>query len=307
MATVTLVESAKLCQDLLVAGVIESVVTVDRFYEVLPFHEIEGNALAYNRENALGDVQLLAVGGTVTAKAAATFTQVTTSLTTIIGDAEVNNLIQSTRSNINDQKAAQVMSKAKNIGLTYRNQMINGDGTGANIEGLLSLLPAGQTNTTISGANGGALSFEMLDWIIDNVKDKGGIVDYIQMNSRTLRSYFALLRGLGGAGIGETVTLPSGVQIPAYRGVGLFRNDNLPINQTKGTGTALTTIIGGSLDDGSMSVGIAGLTAIGNAGIRITEVGEKEAADETITRVKFYSGLALFSELGVAAVDGINN
>jgi hypothetical protein len=38
----------------LVAGVIENVITVNRMYHVLPFDGIDGNALAYNRENALG-------------------------------------------------------------------------------------------------------------------------------------------------------------------------------------------------------------------------------------------------------------
>ena len=85
MASVTLAESAKLCQDDLIAGVIETVVTVNPLYDIFPFMEIDGNALAYNRENALGDVQFLGVGGTITAKAAANFTSVTSALTKIIG------------------------------------------------------------------------------------------------------------------------------------------------------------------------------------------------------------------------------
>ena len=308
MGTVTLAESAKLAQDLLVAGVIESIVTVDRFFDILPFHEISGNALKYNRENALGDVQMLAVGGTITAKNPATFTEVTTGLTTIIGDAEVNNLIQATRSNVTDQKAAQIMSKAKNIGLTYRNQLINGDGTGSNVEGLLALVPTSQTDINGGGGgNGAALAFSNLDWIIDNVKDKNGVVDYFQMHSRTLRSYFALLRALGGAGVGEVVTLPSGAQVPGYRGVPIFRNDNIPITMTQGATNTCTAVIGGTLDDGSMTVGLSGLTASGDSGIRISEVGESETKDETITRVKMYAGLALFSELGVAMVTGVTN
>ena len=103
MASVTLAESAKLSQNQLLAGVIENIVTVNPLYEVMPFMGIEGNALAYNRENALGDSQFLGVGGTITAKAAATFTAVTSSLTTLIGDAEVNGLIQATRSDFADQ------------------------------------------------------------------------------------------------------------------------------------------------------------------------------------------------------------
>jgi hypothetical protein len=305
MATVTLAESAKLSQDMLIQGIIESIVVVDQFYQVMPFTEIEGNALAYNRENALGDVQFLGVGGTITAKSAATFTQITSSLTTLIGDAEVNGLIQATRSNINDQKAVQIMSKAKNIGLNYRANLITGDGTSNTFTGLLSLLTVGQTVN--SGTDGSNLSYALLDELLDKVKDKNGIVDYIMMPSRTLRSYYALLRALGGAGIGEVVTLPSGAQVPGYRGTPIFRNDNIPVNQTKGASSATTTILAGTVDDGSQTYGIAGLTAVGEAGLRVNEIGESETKDENITRIKFYNGLANFSELGLAGVTGIKD
>ena len=305
MATVTLAESAKLAQDLLIQGIIENIITVDQFFQVLPFTEIDGNALAYNRENALGDVQDLAVGGTITAKSAATFTQVTSSLTTTLGDAEVNGLIQATRSNINDQKAVQIASKAKNIGQTFRSRLINGTGSSPQISGLLTLVAAGQTIS--AGTNGAALSFDLLDQLLDQVTDKNGIVDYIQMAPRTLRSYYALLRAVGGAGIGEVVTLPGGSQVPGYRGTPIFRNANIPVDQTQGTETAATSLIAGTLDDGSMTMGISGLTARGEAGIRVNYIGESETKDESITRIKFYNGLANFSEKGLAIVQGVNN
>lgn len=304
MATVTLAESAKLSQNMLIAGVIENIVVVDRFYDILPFTELEGNALAYNRENAMGDVQFLGVGGTITAKAAATFTPVTASLTTLIGDAEVNGLIQATRSNITDQKAVQIASKAKNIGLTYRSNLIVGDGLNNTFPGLLALVASSQ-KILPTGTDGDKLSFDVLDNLIDIVKDKNGVVDYFMMHSRELRQYYKLLRALGGAGIGEVVTLPSGATVPGYRNVPIFRNDNIPIDQTIGDSDDATTIFAGTLDDGSNKMGIAGLTAMGEAGVRIADVGEKENADESITRVKFYCGLANFSELGLAAATGI--
>lgn len=308
MSSVTLAESAKLSQNMLVSGVIENVVTVNRFYQLLPFQPIEGNALAYNRENALGDVQFAGVGGTITAKAPATFTQVTSSLTTIVGDAEVNGLVQATRSDQNDQKAIQVASKAKSVGRKYQDSMINGDGTGDSFSGLLSLVDSGQVITANAGAgNGDALSFSYLDQLIDLVTDKDGQVDYLLMNARPLRSYLALLRALGGAGIGDVVTLPSGLQVPAYRNIPIFRNDYIPTNQTQGSSSTCTTIFAGTIDDGSMQHGIAGLTAINDNGIKIDEVGISETKDETITRVKWYCGLALFSLRGLAALKGVTN
>lgn len=309
MASVTLAESAKLAQDDLVSGVIENVITVNEMFELLPFDGIDGNALAYNRENALGDVQMAGVGSTITAKGAATFTQVTSTLTTIIGDAEVNGLIQATRSGDgNDQKAVQIASKAKSCGRKYQDQMINGDGTGNNLTGLLGLTAASQTISANNGAtNGAALSFEDLDALIDLVTDKDGQVDFIMMNGRTRRAYLALLRALGGTSPGDIYTMASGRQVPAYRGIPIFRNDWIPINQTTGTSTNTTTVFAGTLDDGSRSHGIAGLTAERQAGINIKEVGEKEDADESITRVVWYCGLALFNEKGLAALEGVTN
>lgn len=307
MASVTLAESAKLSQDQLIAGVIENIVTVNPLYEVMPFMPIEGNALAYNRENALGDVQFAGVGSTITAKAAATFTNVTSSLTTLIGDAEVNGLIEATRSNFVNQTAVQVASKAKSIARQYQNTMVNGDGTSNSFQGILALTPSGQKGL-LSGANGSNLSFEILDELLDLVKDKDGQVDFIMMPSRTRRSYYALLRALGGASIAESTTLPSGRQVPTYNGVPIFVNDYIPVNQVKGTsGAVCTSIIAGTFDDGSGTHGISGLTASRNAGISVKNIGEKEDADEEITRVKFYCGFANFSQLGIAIADGIMN
>lgn len=307
MASVTLAESAKLAQDELVAGVIENVITVNEMFELLPFDGIDGNALAYNRENVLGDVQVAGVGSTITAKAAATFTQVTSTLTTIIGDAEVNGLIQATRSGDgNDQKAVQIASKAKSAGRKYQDQMINGDATGNNMAGMFGLVAAGQTITANNGAaNGAVLSFEDLDALIDLVTDKDGQVDYLMMHSRTRRKYLALLRSLGGTSPGDVYTMASGRQVPAYRGIPIFRNDWIPITQTQGSASNATSVFAGTFDDGSRSHGIAGLTAEKAAGINIKEVGEKEDADESITRVVWYCGLALFSEKGLAVLKGV--
>lgn len=308
MASVTLAESAKLAQDQLVSGVIENVITVNEIYQMLPFQGISGNALGYNRENVLGDVQTAAVGGPVTAKAATTFTYVTSSLTTIIGDAEVNGLIQATRSEDNDQTATQIASKAKSAGRKYQDQMVNGDGTGSNMTGLLTLCPAGQKVAAgNNAANGANLSFDDLDALIDLVTDKDGQVDYLMMNSRTRRAYLALLRGLGGTSPGDVYTMANGKQLPAYRGIPIFRNDWIPINQVKGSATNATTVFAGTFDDGSQQHGIAGLTAANEAGIKVKDVGEKEDADERIHRVVWYCGLALFSEKGIAALTGVIN
>lgn len=306
MASVTLAESAKLTQNMLVAGVIENIIDVNPFYEILPFTGIEGNALAYNRENALGDVGFYTVNDTITAKNPATFTLETASLTAIIGDAEIDGLVQATRSNYTDQRAVQIASKAKNIGRTYQNTLINGTGGSNTFEGLLTLVDPTQT----LGTTAGPLTFEKMDELIDSIKDKDGNVDYLMAPARTIRAYYALLRDLGGASIGDVITLPSGRIVPAYRGIPIFRNDFIPTNMSFAGSPATpntTVMFAGTLDDGSNTHGIAGITASNNFGIAVENVGVHQSADQTITRVKFYCGLALFSLKGLSVLKGITN
>lgn len=316
MASVTLIESAKLSQNDLVVGIIEHVITVDQMFELLPFEGVEGNAISYNRENALGGAGVLAVGETITgdqnpmtgetaaAKAAATFTNISTGLTTILGDAEVNGLVQATRSNFNDQTSVQIASKAKHLGRIFQWMLINGTAGATQFDGLINLCAPDQTIAS-GGANGDILSFEVLDQLMDLVTAKDGITDYFAMAGRERRKYRTLLRGLGGASVTEMFELPSGEKVIAYSGVPILRNEHIPIDQTRGGSDLATTVFAGVFDDGSRQMGLAGLTAENAMGIKVKDVGEKEGADEHIWRVIWYSGLALFSEKALACATGI--
>ena len=304
MVSITLAQAAPLTQDLLIRGIIANVITVDRFYEMLPFMGISGSAISFNRELVLGDAQGAAVGDTITAKNAATVTNVTAALKSILADVEINNLIASTQSNINDQVGLQIASKAKSVGRTYANWLINGTNSTSQFDGLLNLVDVSQTIGE-TAVDGDVLTFEILDELMDTVTDKDGQVDFLVMNSREQRKYLSLLRALGGAAISETYTLPSGAQVPQYRGTPIFRNDWCPINQTVGATTTAASIIAGNLDDGSQSVGISGLTAENNFGMSVEDVGLHQSKDEHIYRVKMYGGLAMFSAKGLAVRTGI--
>lgn len=306
MTSITLAQSALLCQDELISGVISTVIDVNQIYQLFPMEGIDGNSLAYDRENVIGDTQVATVGDTITAKNAATVTQANSVLTTIIGDAEVNGMVQATRSGINDQTAIQIASKAKSAGRQYQNMMITGTGSSNQFPGLLVLCDAARTIAS-TGANGDALSFAALDQVIDTVTDKDGQVDYIIMNSRTVRSYKALLRGLGGNSVDDMYELPSGAKLNAYSGVPIFRNDWVPINQTRGATVTCTTVFAGTFDDGSHKHGVAGLTAANAAGLQVEYVGVHQTRDEKIYRVKWYVSMALFNLNGLAMLTGITN
>lgn len=317
MASVSLIESAKISQDEMVAGIIEEIITTNEMYQFLPFDEIDGNSLKYQREKTLGGVGVTGVGTTIAdadlnpipgetagPKAPATFTEVYSGLTTILGDAPVNGMIQATRSGVNDQTATQIASKAKHCGRVYQHMMINGDGSGDTFEGLAVLCADSQIIP--SATHGSPLTLELMDELADMVLAKDGKVDYYAVAKRTRREYRKLLRALGGASIMETMDLPGGGgTVASYNGIPVFANDYIYINGTQGNATNATQVFCGTFDDGSRSNGVAGLTAREASGIVVVDVGEAENSDDRIWRVKWYPGLALFSEKALSMATGI--
>ena len=412
----TLGNQRDLTNDMLIKGIIDSVITVNQFYAMLPFKGIQGNALAYNRETSGFDQQSL-VGAVNTAfsginKNQQTFTRHSTELTTLIGDAQVNGLIQAVGSDYNDATAVQVAAKAKGLGRTFMNLLINGSkditvtvagdvttasalvstlttGSGtlpatsvngspqAATQANVLLIPAatrlvavldGATfngpfltdNPTVLTESGAALLnailrvnatvttenttgvgsqtdsgwtgfdglnvftrtagnnvdarvrtganavdvLSYLDTIIDRVHDKDGMVDYLMLNSAGVRAITAAFRSAGQGFDMMDVKTSSGavMAIQSYRGVPIFRNDFIGFGDSSLTGgdnSDSSTIYAGTLDDGSFSHGICGLTALQSAGMQVSKLGAMENVDADITRVKWYCGLAHFSELGL--------
>ena len=60
----TLVEASKLSNDVLLTGVIETIVKDSPILQSLPFIEIVGNGLTYNRENAAATAAFYNIGDT---------------------------------------------------------------------------------------------------------------------------------------------------------------------------------------------------------------------------------------------------
>jgi len=313
MATQTLAEALKLINNEIVAGVAEDIITTNPVWNVFPWTGYEGQALLVNRENALGDAQHLAIGGTITAKAAATFTQVPFTATTTIGDAEMNGLVQaqSTSAGV-DQMAIEISSKAKSVGRLLQTGLATGTGTAPAMNSLHSLIDSGQL---AGGASAGrALSLDLLDALMDTVKSKDGMVDWIMMPARTLRAYKALVRALGGVNETMAFTMPNGTtrNVSVYEGIPIFQNDYLSVAETANgaalTGGALTSVWAGVWDDGSQKVGVSMIHPVGvPAGIQVEQVGVAETKDESIVRVKSYSNFAVFNRKGLARLASINN
>ena len=185
----TKAEAAKLTQDLLLRGVIETVVKESRLLQLLPFMEVTGTAVTYNREATMPAATFYDVGDTWT-EATPTFSQVTTALKILGGDADVDNFLQATYADPNDIEAEVIASRAKAVAHRFSDTFFNGDVAvdAKSFDGITKQTPAGQT--IAAGANGGALTLDLMDQLIDLVKP--GRPDALFLSKRTRRKLSGL-------------------------------------------------------------------------------------------------------------------
>ena len=189
-----LTEAAKLSNDVLLTGVIETIVKESPVLQTLPFIEVVGNGLTYNQENAAPTASFFSPGDTWT-ESSPTFTQVTATLKILGGDADIDNFARATRSNLQDLEAAVVQLKAKALRTKFEDTFIGGDSTtdAKSFDGVDKLAATGQTASM--GTNGGTLTLAKLDEMIDLVKE--GKPHILLMSRRSRRKLTALSRAAG--------------------------------------------------------------------------------------------------------------
>ena len=311
MATQTLAEAKLFINNEIVTGIVEDIITTNPIFNVMPFTGYSGQAILVNREDTLGNAQNLAIGGEITAKGASESIQTPYTAITIIGDAEMNGLVQAQSVSAGvDQMMAEVSSKAKSVGRLIQSGMASGTGTAPQMHSYNTLCDASQYTAASAGQ---ALSFELLDELLDLVKAKDGEVDYLLCNGVQLRKYRTLVRALGG--VNETMAFDMGNgrsrNIDVYNGIPIFQNDYITSTETANGGAlttgALTSMYAGCFDDGSMKIGQSFIYPDGTpVGISVDQVGLAEVRDETITRVKSYSNFVNFNRRGLARLTSLN-
>ncbi|HZP26124.1 MAG TPA: phage major capsid protein [Dehalococcoidia bacterium] len=290
----TLAEAAKLSNDMLLTGVIETIVKESPVLQRLPMIEIAGNGLTYNQENVAPSAGFFDVGDTWT-ESTPTFTQATAQLKIMGGDADIDNFLLATRSNLQDMEAEVVHLKAKAVRDLFEQTFITGDTT-ANpkaFDGIDKLTPGGQSISM--GANGGSLTLAKLDEVIDLVK--GGKPDVLIMSRRSRRSLNSLARASGS--FLEADRNEFGQMMQYYDGIPVGISDYISDTQTVGTSTDCSTIYALQLGEGA----VAGLTSIG--GLQVERVGSLETKDASRIRIKWYASLAVFNTVKLSRLTGV--
>ena len=292
-----LTEAAKLSNDVLLTGVIETIIQESPMLQTLPFIEVVGNGLTYNQENAAPTAAFFNPGDTWT-ESTPTFTQVTATLKILGGDADIDNFARATRSNLQDLEAAVVHLKAKALRTKFEDTFIEGDSgvDPKSFDGIDKLATGGQTVSM--GTDGGTLTLDKLDEAIDLVKE--GKPHLLLMSRRSRRKLTSISRATG-SGLLVTDRNEFGQMMEFYDGIPVAINDYIPDTKTVGSSTDCSSIYALQSGEGA----VAGLTAPG--GLTVERVGSLESKDATRIRVKWYVAIAVFNALKLAKLVGVRD
>ena len=303
----TLAEASKLSNDMLLQGVVETIVKDSPILQNLPFIEIVGNGLTYNQENILPSIDFYDVGDTWD-ESTPTFEQITANLKIMGGDADVDNFLKATRSNVQDLETAVIELKAKALQDKFEDTIIYGDSSqnAKQFDGLKKLIDTASASDQViaTGDTGATLTLAKLDELIDAVK--GGKPHMLLMSRRSRRKINALVRAAGGMMDTDRDTWGNFVQL--WDGVPIGVNDwildtHVLVDglETATTGGTCSTIYAIQFGEGAL----CGLTSPGF--LQVEPIGSLENKDASRTRVKWYCSLALFSSIKAAALIGVQD
>lgn len=264
----TLVESAKLTQDMLQKGVIETMAKSSGVLERLPFLEVMGSGYSYNLVNDLPAVGYRPVNGQYT-ESTVGVEQMTEHLVILGGEADVDVYLTRTHSNLNDLRAMQTELKAKATARQFEKDFFVGTGSDNSLKGLETRLAEGKVGQEVAKA----LSLDSLNELLDTVVDgadclymsktmRRNILNLLQANSHYIES--------GEDSFGRPVSMYGGVPIVAV-------DDSLiPAGKIYAIKFGTDQYVCG----------------LSNGGVQVRDLGELDVKPCYRTRIEFFTGLA---------------
>lgn len=303
----TIVEAAKLNPgDVLRAAIIEMYARNSDILRVLPFENIPGNALSYNREETLPGVGFRGVNEAYT-ESTGVLNPITETLAIAGGDLDVDLFL--TRTMGANQRAVQEAMKIKALAHRWTLAFIKGDSSAdpREFDGLQRRIPVGSSQLIDAGATSGgdALSLFILDTLISKVDG----ANYLIMNKTMAMRLAQAARTTTVGGFITWAPNEFGVQVQAYNHIPILIADDdntgaqiLPFTEANpGGGTAASTSIY------AVTLGEGMLTGIQNGDIDVRDLGELDTKPVERTRVEWYAGLSVFHGKALARLRGVKN
>jgi hypothetical protein len=296
----TLVEAAKLSQDTLQRGVIETFARTSSVLELLPFMDIAGNAYAYNVEGALPGIGFRDVNEGYT-ESTGVINPASERLYIAGGDVDVDRFIIQTRSNINDVRAIHTEMKAKALALAITNQFFNGDQAvdPKGFDGLKKRLTGKQVIE--AGTDGAPLTITMLDELIDAVEGEPDVIFCSKAMRREIKKVLQNHNGYSESSydaFGRPVMTYGGIPIRVVE-TDQAGNEILGFNETQGTANDTASIYAVKFGPEQYVSGLQ------NGGVSVRDLGELNEKPVFRTRIEWYVGMAVFHPRAAARLKGI--
>lgn len=293
-------DAERLSNNLLVSGVIEEIIKRDAVYALLPWVGLNNKAYVYNREDTLPTINFYDVNEAI-GEGAPTNAQVTVTLKIMAHNVDVDKFLAGTMNDTNSQIAEALAGAAKAVDQKFRDTMMNGD-TAVNakaFDGIRKLCTSAQTIE--AGANGAALTFAMLDELVDKVPNRP---DVLFMRHGTYRALKVLMRTSGGMTPEQVKIRDFNGTVPAWDGIPILLSEYLPGDEDMGSATDTCSIYAARFNT---TDGLHGLYGNPTAGVVVENLGTRESYDAWRYRLKWYTALALKSTKSLARLKGVTN
>lgn len=300
----TLVEAAKLNPgDVIKNAIIELYAGSSDILMNLPFENISGNAMKYNREGSLPGVGFRGVNESYT-PSTGILNPLTESLVIAGGDLDVDKFIIDTMGA--NQRAVHEAMKVRALSLAWTQKFIKGDTSSdpREFDGLQTRVSGSQIISAGSTANGAALSLVALDEAIDQTLNPTHLI----MNKAMRRRLTVAARTTA---VGGYITYQKdafGRQVTMYNDLPILivdldntQTEILGFTEASSSGTATSTSIY------VVSMGDGMLTGIQNGGIDVRDLGELQTAPVSRTRVEWYNGVAVMNGRAATRLRHIGN
>lgn len=300
--SLTLVEAAKLHSgDVVRSAIIELYARSSDVLQVLPFTDIEGNAIRYNREDKLPGVGFRGVNEGYT-ESVGVLNPVMEALTIAGGDLDVDKFIVDTMGQ--DQRSTHEAMKVKALALRWTKAFIKGDSSSnpREFDGLQRRLTGTQLIT--NHATGAGLSLAKLDELIDVVNNP----THLLMNKTMRRRLTQAARNTAVGGFITYTQDAFGRRQTVYNDLPILIVDEdeagdqiMQFNEaSSGGGTTSTSIYCVSMGDQMVS-------GIQNGDIDARDLGELESKPVFRTRVEWYNGITIYHGKAGGRLQGITD
>lgn len=298
-----LIEAAKRYQSPIQSAIVEMFPENSDILQALPFNNIQGSAMRYNREETLPGVGFRGVNEAYS-ESTGVLNPVVEPLVIAGGDLDVDKFILQTMGS--SQRSVQESMKVKALARRWDETFIKGDNATEprEFDGLQVRLTGSQVIEAGSTAGGAALSLGKLDALIDQVENPTHLIMNKAMRRRlsaaarltTVGGYITYELGAFGRRVTKYNDLPILIADQDETGT-----DFLGFTEAASSGSATaTSIYCVSFRDGM-------LTGIQSGGMMVTDLGELETKPVVRTRVEWYTGIAVFHAKAAARLKFIGD